>query len=162
MNMRHGKNMGILNDIVRRDIEGKPNTEALRAALEELYSPRRYSKRLVRAGTYKDFEYIICSRNEYPYVIITTYSVRMKYSDISVRDMEGNERILYVDRYSSMGTLSMTVVYNGQGDYIPQMNENGRIRTLEMILKETEWFIDRILKNDFVYVDGYGENMARK
>ena len=42
------------------------------------------------------------------------------------------------------------------------MNDNGRIRTLEMILKETEWFIDRILKNDFVYVDGYGENMMRK
>lgn len=156
--------MGILNDIVRRDTEGKLNTETLRTALEELYSPRRYSNRIVRTGAYKGFEYIICSRNGYPYVmIITTCSVMMKYHDISVRDMEGNERILYVDRFNpSMRTLSMMVRYNGPDDYIPQMNENGRIRTLEMILKETEWFIDRILKNDFVYVDGYGENMMRK
>lgn len=153
MNIRHGKNMGILNDIVRRDTEGKLNTETLRTALEELYSPRRYSNRIVRTGTYKGFEYIICSCNGYPYVIITTCSVRMKYHDIFVRDMEGNERILEVDRFNpSMRTLSMIVRYNGPDDYIPQVNENGRIRTLEMILKEIEWFIDRILKYDFVYI----------
>lgn len=144
--------MGIINDIVRRDIKGTPNRETLTTAFYELYSSD-YTTRIVRMGTHRNMKYEVCTCGAYPFIILTIDPLNVRKDDMMVKDRDGKYVYVYVSRYSPVYGITTTIRYNHDCDYMVSKNENGKIHTTEELLKDAEWFIDRILEKDYLYME---------
>ena len=152
--------MGTINDIVRRGIKGTPNRETLTTAFYELYSSD-YTVRIVRMGTHRNMKHKVCTCGAYPFIVLTIDPLNVRKDDMMVKDRD--EKYVYVDvsRYSPVHGITTTIRYNHDCDYMASKNENGKIHTTEELLKDAEWFIDRILEKDYLYMEEYLKDIYR-
>lgn len=144
--------MGIINDIVRRDIKGTPNREMLTTALYELYSSD-YTVGIVRMGTHRNMKYNVCTCGAYPFIVLTIDLPNVRKDDMMVKDRDGKYVYVDVSKYSPMQGITATIRYNRDCDYMASKNKNGKIHTTEELLKDAEWFIDRMLEKDYLYME---------
>lgn len=151
--------MGLLNDIVKRDLSGNERKEDV----SNLY-PGRGGERLVKIGEYMSMSYNIITRGTYPCVDIMFGPARMKCGNMVIGDRNGNDMFVSVSKIYPFGEFFLVrISYNGPEDYIRDFYESGKVHTLKSITDDVEWLIDRMMEanhirhNEYGYIERHGE-----
>lgn len=117
-NLRYLCGMGIIGDIIRRDLNGTPRMEETSSVLYE----RCGHIETVLSGMYRDAPYQVNSYyGMYPYVIVSYGDGKPEFMSERIADSAGNVREGKICmRYMNPGTVLMSVSYNSEecGDFV--------------------------------------------
>jgi len=145
------KDMGILNDIVKRDLNGGVKKED---EFEVYFPNNNHGKcmRLLKREEYHGVNYTIMTSGDYPFIDITVMGGNVgtdNYVEMNIRDRMGRIRTVHVKRIEEFGGYdNWKIVYNSYWDYIPRV-VNGQVHTVESLTEDAESYIDQILQKKF-------------
>lgn len=147
--------MGLLNDIVKRDLSGDERKEDV--SNMSLYPEVLVDKGLVRTGEYRKVKYEIFTTGVYPYVVMIfnpETCVRWPWL-MHIKDADGNRRrcILYTEFNASLQAYNhlVRIWYMDDTDFIlgREMNKEGKVHTVKNITADVRVFVDQILTGSF-------------
>lgn len=148
--------MGLLNDIVKRDLSGDERKEDV--SNMNLYPEVLVDRGPVRTGEYRKVKYEIFTTGTFPYVVMTfNPETCVRWPRVMhIKDADGNRRkcTLYAELYDiSLKAYNhlVRVWYMDDTDFIlgRDMNKEGKVHTVKSITDDVRVFIDQILNGKF-------------
>lgn len=155
-------NMGILNDMARRDLSGRKNVETQRRLDLETVYERGITNKILKIGWYKDIGYVIKTNGSFPCILITVPVIMWTgiVGDILILDRYGWSRYCFVRRNlmndSMVDSIIAGIYYREDIDYTPEKNGAGIVHGVSDLVEDARHYIDCIISGKFSFADKNG------